>query len=168
MAGIIYDLASVLDDQRECYEGLNTLATYKTDAIVHKNLELLTEIMEREEAFIGRLGILEKRRESLLKDISLVTGLDYQEITVSKIIEKIGKELEISERLNEVKGEILKLAGALEKQNQLNQELIKESLEFVNFSVNALQSTQIGMPASYQRPGEAEQLEAKSFFDKKQ
>ena len=38
MAGIIYDLVDVLAEQKACYEGLITLATYKTEAVVEKNL----------------------------------------------------------------------------------------------------------------------------------
>ena len=36
MAGIIYDLAEVLEAQKECYEGLVVLAQYKTDAVTQK------------------------------------------------------------------------------------------------------------------------------------
>ena len=43
MAGIVYELIDVLDAQVECYEGLNTLAKYKEQAIVEKNLQLLEE-----------------------------------------------------------------------------------------------------------------------------
>jgi flagellar biosynthesis/type III secretory pathway chaperone len=168
MAGIIYDLVTVLEDQKECYEGLQTLATYKTDAIVKKDLNLLTEIMDREEAFIGRLSILEKRREGLLKDVSLVTGISFKDITVTKIIEKIGDKLEVSQTLEKVKKEIVELANRLDETNKLNKDLIHQSLEFVNFSVNALQSTQVAAPINYQKPGQQENIESRSFFDRKQ
>lgn len=169
MAGIIYDLVNILKEQKECYEGLVTLATYKTEGVANKTLELITQVVEKEEEFIGRLNILEKRRETTLKDIALVTGMDYSQMTVTKIIDKMGMELEVSKELIEVKKDILDAIKRLEEQNKLNKLLIDQSLEFVNFSVNALQSAQTGVSnANYGRPGQDMSLETQSFFDKKQ
>lgn len=169
MAGIIYDLVDILTQQKECYEGLCTLATYKTEGIANKTLDLITQVVEKEEEFIGRLNILEKKREAILKDIALVTGMDYASITVTKLIEKMGTDLEVSQQLTKVKSDILETIKKLEEQNELNKTLIEQSLEFVDFSINALQSVQLGMPnANYGRPGEDTTSETQRFFDKKQ
>ena len=69
MAGIIYELIDVLEEQKECYEGLNTLATYTENAVINKNIEFLQEVVKTEEQFIGRINNLEKKRESLMQDI---------------------------------------------------------------------------------------------------
>ena len=61
MAGIIYELIDVLEEQKECYEGLNTLATYTENAVINKNIEFLQEVVKTEEQFIGRINNLEKK-----------------------------------------------------------------------------------------------------------
>lgn len=169
MAGIIYDLVDVLEKQKECYEGLLTLATYKSEAVTNKELEILTQIVQREEEFIGRANLLDKKREAIIKDIALVTSMDYKTMTVTKLVEKLGSKVEITEKLLETREAILEIIEQLKKQNELNSTLLKQSLEFVDFTVNALQSTQIIAPnANYSRPGEEKSLETKSFFDTKQ
>lgn len=170
MAGIIYELIEVLEEQKECYEGLYTLAKYKQDAVVAKDLVLLEEIVATEEQFVGRVSTLDKKREVLLKDISIVTGMDYNKLNVSNIVEKLGAENEVSQKLLVVKDELRLLIEKLKKQNELNTALINQSLELVDFTINAIGSTKgyvhVG---SYNRPGEDLKTERQqSFFDKKQ
>ena len=170
MAGIIYELIEVLEEQKECYEGLLMLAQYKQDAVVNKNLELLQEIIATEEQFVGRANLLDKKRETLLKDISIVTGMSYNKLNVTSIVEKVGKENETSQRLLKIKGELGVIIEKLKKQNEFNTLLIDQSLEFVDFTINAIRSTKgYAHVGSYNKPGEDQNLERQpSFFDKKQ
>lgn len=169
MAGIIDNLVDVLEQEKECYEGLLTLSNYKTEAVTNKELQLISEIVEREEAFIGRVNLLEKRRESLLKDIALVTGMDYKSITVTKLVTKLGEQVDVTKRMIDLRETILKIIDQLKIQNEINVKLLEQSLEIVNFTVNALQSTQVITPnVNYGRPGEEQTLETRSFFDTKQ
>lgn len=168
MAGIVYDLVNVLAEQKECYEGLHALAIYKTDAVINKDIELLGQIVQREEDFVGRLGSLDAQRESVLKDIALVTGLRYETLTLTQLVEKMGRELEVSERLVELREELLELVKQVKAQNDLNKELIEQSLEFVQFTVNAIKSTQLTeVQVNYGRPGDMQEERAVSFFDQK-
>ncbi|MDF2595973.1 MAG: flagellar protein FlgN [Clostridia bacterium] len=170
MAGIIYELIEVLEEQRECYEGLCTLARYKQEAVVAKNLELLQEVVTTEEQFAGRLTILDKKREQLLKDVSIVTGMNYKELNVTGIAEKLGQNNEASKKLVKIRGELHQLIEELKKQNELNAILINQSLEFVDFTINAIESTQSYIqPSGYNKPGEDNiGHNQRSYFDKKQ
>lgn len=170
MAGIVYELIEVLEGQIECYEGLYTLAKYKQDAVVGKDLALLQEIVTREEEFVGRVSSLDKKREVLLKDISIVTGMDYNKLNVSSIVTKLGTKNETSQKLLKIKDELSKLIQNLKKQNELNTILINQSLELVDFTINAIGSTKgYTHVGSYAKPGEDPKSERQqSFFDKKQ
>ena len=169
MAGIIYDLADVLTEQKECYEGLLTLATYKTQSVVEKNIEVLTQVVEREEAFIGRVQLLDQKRESLLKDIALVTGLSYEKLTITKLIEKVGQDKEMSQNLMRLRDELKGLIENLKKQNELNKKVLEQSIEFVEFTVNAIKTTQLTeVQVNYTKPGAMYEERTKSFFDQKQ
>lgn len=170
MAGIIYELAEVLEQEKECYEGIGTLAAYTETAIVNKNIEFLQEVVKTEEEFIGRLSILEKKRDSLMKDIAIVTGMNPQNITVAAIIEKIGKDTEIGQKLTVLRGEIRNQLDEIKAKSELNKQLLTDSLELVDFTVNAIGSTKgYSHVGNYGRPGEDMTVQRQhSLFDKKQ
>lgn len=141
MAGIVYELIEVLEEEKECYEGLMTLADYTEHAIINKNIEFLQEVIKTEENFMGRLSYLAKKREEAMRDIGLVLGMKQQEVTVTVIIEKLGKETEVGIRLSVLRGEIKEQVVALKKKSLLNKQLLTDSLELVDFMVNAIGST---------------------------
>ena len=170
MAGIIYDLVDVLEEEKECYEGLNTLASYTENAVVNKNIEFLQEIVKTEEEFTGRVSNLEKKRESLMQDIAIVTGMKYSNITVTSIIEKIGPETEIGLKLTKLRDEMREQLEQLKRQSSLNKQLLADSLDLVNFMVNAIGSTQgYSYVGNYNRPGEDVAIQRQTnLFDQKQ
>lgn len=138
MAGIIYELIEVLDEEKECYEGLVTLAEYKQVAIVNKNIEFLGEVTNREEAFVGRVSILDRKREELMKDVAIVLGIRQEKITITSIIEKIGWEKENSQKLIQLKQSIAETVELVRRQNELNKQLIQDSLEMIDFMITAI------------------------------
>lgn len=170
MAGIIYELAEVLEQEKECYEGIGTLTAYTETAIVNKNIEFLQEVVKTEEEFIGRLSLLEKKRDSLMKDIAIVTGMNPQNITVATIIEKVGKDTEIGQKLTVLREEIRGQLDEIKSKSEINKQLLTDSLELVNFTVNAIGSTKNFSPiGNYSRPGEDVVMQRQqSLFDKKQ
>lgn len=170
MAGIVYELIDVLEEARECYEGLNTLAAYTETAVVNKNIEFLQQVVEKEEEFIGRVSLLDKKRDELMKDIATVTGVAYQTITLTSIAEKIGESSEVGQKLIELRDGIKVQLDELKKKSELNKQLITDSLELVDFMVNAVGSTKgyvhVG---NYNRPGEDMNVQRQhSIFDQKQ
>ena len=170
MAGIIYELIDLLEEQKECYEGLNELAVYKEQAIVDKHIELLEKVTITEEQFMGRLTNLDKKRGTLMDDISLVTGMSPKEVTITAIASKLKNQEEISSRLINLRDSIKQELDVLKKQSELNKELISQSLEFVNFMVNAVGGIKGGsLGANYQKNGNKEETKGgQSTFDYKQ
>lgn len=172
MAGIIYDLVDILEQQKECYEGLYTLATYKTQAIVNKEIDFLQDVVKREEEFIGRMAILDRKRETAFKDIALVTGLNPKNITVTIIVKKMGEDLDISKKLVKLRKELLDIIKKVKNENTQNKLLLEQSIEFVDFSLNAIKSTRFTpmehnySKASLQRTV-AQNLDTISMFDSK-
>ena len=141
MAGIVYELIDVLNKQKECYEGLITLAEYTKNAIVNKNIEFLQEVVQTEEQFVGRLSGLDKKRDSLMKDIAIVIGMDYKKITITAIIQKLGEENDAAKELTVLRKETKEFLEQLRKQSEVNKYLLNQSLEMVDFMINAVGST---------------------------
>ncbi|OON93954.1 MAG: hypothetical protein ATN31_04835 [Candidatus Epulonipiscioides saccharophilum] len=166
MAGVAHELVNVLREQKECYEGLYTLATYKARAVVEKDIDFLKEVVSREEEFIGRVDILDRKREGVFKDISQVTGLNLSDLTLTKIINKIGPDKEISKELIKIRKELLVMIEKVKNQNDRNKKLIKQSMEFVEFTLNAIQTTRLGgIDVGYSRPGFENIKETRRVFD---
>ena len=168
MAGLIHHLIEVLGQQKECYEGLLTLARYKTDSIVNREMETLEEVLKREQEFMGRSARLEKNREIILKDISNVLNTDFKDLTISKLITMLNKTPDEQERLRQIREDLLQIVGELKNYNKTNEELLQQSMEFINFTLNALQSMNIHSPNNYQDKGRELGQESVSFFDTKQ
>lgn len=167
MAGIAHELINILTQQKECYEGLYTLATYKSRAVVEKDIDFLKEVVNREEEFIGRVNILDKKREEAFKDISQVTGLKLEELTLTQIIDKIGKNQEMGIELTNIRKDLLKIMEKVKNQNNRNKKLIMQSMEFVEFTLNAIQTTRLtGIEVGYSRTGyENTQQDTRRVFD---
>ncbi|MBE6024133.1 MAG: flagellar protein FlgN, partial [Cellulosilyticum sp.] len=123
-----------------------------------------------EEEFTGRISNLEKKRESLMQDIAIVTGMKYPQVTVTSIIEKVGPDTEVGQKLTKLRDETRIELDSLKRQSDLNKQLLTDSLDLVNFMVNALGSTQgYSHVGNYNRPGEDMAIQRQqSIFDKKQ
>lgn len=168
MAGLIHNLIQTLDEQKECYAGLLTLAQYKTDSIVNREMELLEEVLKREQEFIGRSGRLEKQREEILKDIANVLNINFKELTISKLILKLDKTPEEQEKLKELRRDMLAIIEEIKQHNQTNEGLLNQSLEFIDFTLHALQSMNTRPTSGYEDKGQDLKPANTSFFDAKQ
>lgn len=168
MAGLIHELLDVLEEQKECYEGLLTLAKYKTDSIVEREMELLEEVLKREQEFIGRAARLEKNREAILKDISTVLNVRFDKLTILELISKLDKTPDEQKKLAKIREELLEIADELKEQNITNEALLRQSLEFIDFTLNALQSINSYSAGGYQNQGDEVGQASVSFFDRKQ
>ena len=168
MAGLIHELIEILGEQKECYAGLLTLAQYKTDSIVNREMEFLEEVLGREQEFIGRSSRLEKNREVILKDISSVLNMNLKELTISSLIVKLDKTPDEQEKLRQLRQDLLEIVEAIKQHNMTNEGLLNQSLEFINFTLHAIQSMNSQPSSGYQSKGDDVDQQSKSFFDTKQ
>lgn len=168
MAGLIHDLIEVLDEQKECYQGLLTLAQYKTDSIVNREMEFLEEVLQREQEFVGRSSRLEKNREEILKDIANVLNINYKELTISNLILKLEKTPDEQEQLRQLRNDLLEIVEQIKEHNKTNEGLLNQSLEFINFTLHAIQSMNSYPSSGYQDEGDDIKQPSQSFFDAKQ
>ena len=168
MAGLIHDLIIILEQQKECYEGLLTLAQYKTKSIVNREMELLEQVLKREQEFMGRAARLEKNRETILKDMSNVLNIKLGDLTVSKLITKLDKTPDEQEKLKQIREDLLQIVKEIKIHNTTNEGLLQQSLGFIDFTLNALQSMNTHVSPGYGEKGDDSKQQGISFFDTKQ
>ena len=167
MASLIEELIGTLKKQMQNYEELLILSQEKKGIVIRNDIEMLQKITAAENTIIGRNQKLEHKRELCVKDIATVLNVNSKQLTITKIAELIKNQKEYSE-LVAIRDDLKKVLGDLKVKNDQNQALINSSLDYINFSVNAIRSGG-NVELSYYSQGEEVVVnDGKNFFDAKQ
>ena len=140
MASLIDELISVLTEENKEYQDLVILSHEKTNVIVKGDIDYLKQITEVEQNFIGRITKLEKKRVEIVNDIGTVLCKDPKELTVKVIIGLLKGQDEVCIKLSSIYDELKLTMKNMVAVNELNQSLINQSLELVEFDLNLLQN----------------------------
>lgn len=136
MASLIDELISVLSEENEEYKELIKISTKKTKVIVREDLDQLREITAQEQEHTGILINLEKKREEVTSDIAMVLNQKESDLTVKTIINILDGQKEVQMRLIEVHDDLKHTLKNFSMVNELNKNLIEESLELIDFNLN--------------------------------
>ncbi|MDQ0177088.1 flagellar protein FlgN [Bacillus chungangensis] len=153
-------LITALKKLRSLHESLYQLALKKTDLLVNNEMEALQQIVADEQQHIKAIDILEKERQQAAKDF---LGRE-ENITISDCIDAAPPEMAAS--LSELKESIVDTVTQLQKKNELNQSLVFQSLQLVNFSLDLLRPQE--QKATYGRPDQQQRKSSlRGLFDSK-
>ena len=138
MASLMDDLIAVMENEAVCYENYLELANNKKEVIIKGDVLGLQQITQEEEIVAGQLFRLEKKRRGIIEDICTVTNRKPEDFTVSGLIRDLVARPEESERLRQVADRLIAVLDECNQKNQTNKMLIEQSLEFLEFTMNAL------------------------------
>lgn len=170
MASLMKNLTDVLSKEYECYRKLLELSNQKTDIVIKNNVDDLQSITNKEHKLASKLVDLEKIRQGLINDIAMVLNIDKTGLNMSKLIELLKGAEEDQNKLKELKKDINNIIVSLKEKNEQNKRLIEQSVDYINFTVNALRSVKSGATnKGYESGGnEVEGYGENRFFDAKQ
>ncbi|MDO4764502.1 MAG: flagellar protein FlgN [Eubacteriales bacterium] len=170
MAGLIDDLIAIMEKEAVCYESYLEIANNKKEVIIKGDVPSLQEITQEEEIVAGQLFRLEKSRKEIIEDICTVTNRKIENFKILDLVEELSAREEESQRLKEVAQRLETALKECEQVNQTNKMLIRQSLEFLEFSINALTGlTQGNSSQTYVKRGEAlDSHSERPIFDAKQ
>ena len=152
MASLMENLVDVLDQECTMYENLLGLSSRKTSVIVEGNLEALAEITDEEQCIIGDIQTLEKQRETAMKDIANVLNMDVNSLKLTDLIQVLEKRPADQRNLAVQRDRLVDVAANVRRVNGQNQELLKSSIEMVQFEMNIIQaSKRAPQTANYSR-----------------
>ncbi len=154
------EMIEILKKQYEIYQEILKISEKKTDIVVKDKVDELKDMVSLEEELIGKFIVLEKRRISIVKEFGKSKGIDG----IPKIPEICEYFPENKDELMNLRENILSITKKIDDKNKLNEKLIKNSLDYINFSVGILTGTG-GEPVTYSKYGEANRNEAKKFLD---
>jgi len=140
MASLIENLITALEEESRLYEILTKESMDKTPAIVANDLTRLSEANAKEQKIVDDITVVSHRRNQALEEIATVLGKDAKTITVSEVIQMMEKQPEFQHPLIALKDKMLKQVEELKRISLHNQELLKESLEMTEYSINLIQS----------------------------
>ena len=140
MASLVENLITVLSEECDEYEIVLGLARSKTPVIVAGDLDALGKITEDEQSHADRLQNLDNRRSKVTADIANVINRDVNDLKLNTLIGLLDKTPVEQKKLSEVYDRLKTVVHELARVNDQNSELLKSSLEMVEFELNLLNS----------------------------
>jgi flagellar biosynthesis/type III secretory pathway chaperone len=157
-------LITALEKLHKLHRSLYDLSLEKTDSIKKGDTEALNDFIKKEQNHISAINTLENQRQKLAVDFLLQKGAAAGTPSLSEVIRHADDE--DKPELERLKEELLALTVKLREQNELNQKLVYQSLQFVNMNLSMLQPQP--EQTNYSRPTETKgQPSQKSMFDSK-
>ncbi|MFB6468936.1 flagellar protein FlgN [Cytobacillus sp. Hz8] len=142
-------LLSSMEKLYKLHKSLYEIAVKKTDVIKKGDMDALNQILKDEQKHVAAIQMFEKERQQAAA--SLVPEKENPTVTDCYVL--IGEIEQF--RLAELANNLSELVFELKEQNFLNQQLIHQSLQFVNVSLNLLNpqpdAINYGPPAGSQK-----------------
>ena len=152
MASLMDNLVDVLSKECSMYENLLELSSRKTTIIVKGYLPALAKITDEEQCVIGNIQTLEKQRETTMRDIANVLNKDVDSLKLTDLIVILEKRPHDQKNLAVQRDRLKGVADNVRRVNGQNQELLRSSLEMVQFEMNIIQASKSApQTANYSR-----------------
>lgn len=162
----IEKIVSVLMKLERMHKSLLELAYKKTELVKIGNMEELNHMLKDEHAHIAAIEQLEQQRQSLVTEYLREKGIAHSDsLTVADVIE-VAEKVEEKEQLEALRNRLILVLDDLRKQNDLNQKLVFQSLQFVNMTLDLLRPRpeQINYSSNEIR-GTQQTIYKKTYFD---
>jgi flagellar biosynthesis/type III secretory pathway chaperone len=148
------DLIVCLEQEEKEFSQLLTLSRKKTPVIVNNKVAELEQITDEEQIIVNRITSLENKRETVTKDIAEVINKDVEELKLTTLIDLMSNQPKERERLSNIHDKLSATVREVRQVNENNAELIRHSLEMVNFDLSVIQAMrQAPETANYSRGG---------------
>lgn len=143
MASIIEELIMTLEAEDEIYKQIIPIAQEKTKIIIKNDLKALQDVTAREQNMVDKILVLEKKRQEVVTNMSIVLNIKEEELNVKKVIEILKNQPKEQKQLSIVHDSLKKTLNRVSQINNHNRSLIEKSLEMIEFNMNLIQSTRM-------------------------
>lgn len=117
-------LTVIMNKMLKLHKSLYELTVKKTDIVKKGDTAALDQLLKDEQAHVAAINKLEQER--LAVSTTILPAASLQEIAEANTSEK--------DQLLTIKEELLEVISEIKTRNELNQQLIHQSLQFINFS----------------------------------
>lgn len=164
MDDLVNKLIETMQKEYEAYQDILKIAKNKTEVVVEGKINELKSLTNAEQVLVLQLGKLEGTRESIVEEIAKLLGENPDELTISGLLKHVTGRFAAG--LQEYQKKMTDVVKELRNVNSLNQRLIQDALEYINFSVNLFSNLR-GEANVYGSDGKPAKSKKKNFFDVK-
>ncbi len=140
MASLMEELLDVLTQEEAAFKQLLEITSRKTQIIVQNDINLLRSITDEEQNVMNHIGLLDKKRETVTHDIADVINKDVETLKLTALADLLKSQPEERDRLNTLIDGLSATVHQIHRINEQNAELIKHSLEMVNFDLQMIKA----------------------------
>ncbi len=140
MASLMENFMDILEKENGEYERLTELSRQKRQVIIDGNVPALEKITEQEQEVTGTLINLEKKREEIVNDMSIVLSKDPSELTVTNMIAFLSKQPQEQQKLKAIKDKLRATLDEMIQLNELNESLLQHAMEMTEFDITLFKS----------------------------
>lgn len=156
------NLIKVFDYENKLYAEILKDAESKTEFIIEGDVNRLQQTVVKEQKTINELEKLKNAREQIVAQIAKKVGKTQEELTVSYLTSILPEEK--ARNLSSIRDNLKETIEKLKQKNDLNQKLLNNAIDYVNFSLNLF--TQPSPQATqYGRKGLETHMNSKNVLD---
>lgn len=156
-------LLDVLKEILEIYQAILTLSQHKKQILVAVKPKELEKVTKQEEMLILRVGKLDDLRRKIISEIAADHGMKAEENSILQL--QTVAPADIVGKIDSFQTDFESILAELVPLNELNTELIKQALGFVNYNINILSQTAVG--PTYAPQGHSNEQAKRRVFDAK-
>lgn len=158
-------ILSALKNEKTIYDKLLSSSIEKKDFIIEGKLKELDRIVQIEGNLILKISKLEDEREAAVDALAKELGFPRENLTVTYICDEL-KDKRCGP-LKEITQSIAGILSQLKEVNDINGKLIKQSLEYIDFSINLITDSLEPHNGVYEAKVHGDKEKKVSLFDAK-
>lgn len=160
------NIINILKEEYGYYKDILEMSKSKKKIITEGKVAELDKIVKLEQNMILNIGQLEKKREEEVSKLCGILGVKNEKITVSEISKYIQEEQK--KELEKVQSELLEILSELKSVNDINGQLLEQSLEYIDYSINLISGAGMETGSLYEDIGRGKNRSSKkNIFDTK-
>lgn len=162
---MLEELISLVEKMLQKHEQMLALAGEKKEILIRGDMQALQALTGRELALIKEIEVLEKKRQEMGRELARHRGIPLEQLTARRV-EQMAADADQAERMHKVTERLSSVLKKLQEANELNRQLLQQSLAFVQVTLDAL--TQTPPQTQYQEQGKTAPVSPqRRFFDAK-
>ena len=156
----------ILKKEHGYYIDMLELSKSKKKIIVEGKVAELDKIVKLEQNMILNIGQLERKREEEVTKLSGTLNLNSAQATITELSKILQPELK--KGLEDIQNKLQETFSQLKTINDINGQLIKQSLEYIDYSINLVAGSGMETGSLYEDIGKNKSKQSKkNIFDTK-
>jgi len=156
----------ILTKEHVYYKDLAELAKSKKNIIVEGKVSELDKIVKLEQNMIFNIGQLERKREEEVSKLCKTLDINSDQVTISDLAKVLRPEMK--DKLEDIQNKLKETFSELKAVNDVNGQLIEQSLEYIDYSINLFAGSGMETGSLYEDIGNNKGKQSKkNIFDTK-